>query len=127
MSRRAGARKCVAIQESRPFAPDRPRLLHGRGDRITRRVDPARESTNLLGRSMANSGIRILQLVDLDAGFQARRGAELLARDAGAGFTIITRTIGRGGDYPSLLRAVTYDGSRFPGLVGKRQTGARTG
>src|SRR5438105_205194 len=56
---------------------------------------------------MANSGIRMLQLVDLDAGFQACRGAELLARDAGAGFTIITLTIGRGGNYPSLLRAVT--------------------
>src|SRR5689334_3975309 len=56
---------------------------------------------------MASTGIRILQLVDLGAGFQARRGAELLARDAGAGFAIDRRTIGRGGDYPSLLRAVT--------------------
>ena len=57
---------------------------------------------------MASPGIRILQLVDLDAGFQARRGAELLARDAGAAAcAITTRTIGLDGDYPSLLRAVT--------------------
>src|SRR5438046_2280923 len=53
------------------------------------------------------SGIRILQLVDLAAGPQARRGAEALARDLGAGFDVRTRTIGRGGDDSGVVAAVT--------------------
>ena len=55
-----------------------------------------------------NSGsLRVLQLVDLDAGFQARRGAESLAREIGTGFEVTTRTIGRGGDHANAFAAVT--------------------
>lgn len=56
---------------------------------------------------MRSGPIRILNLVDLDAGFQTRRGAESLARELGSGFAVETRTIGRGGDFASLIAAVT--------------------
>ena len=56
---------------------------------------------------MGSDAIRVLQLLDLDAGFQARRGAETLARDLGAGFDVQMRTIGRGGDYATVFAAVT--------------------
>jgi glycosyltransferase involved in cell wall biosynthesis len=44
---------------------------------------------------------RVLQLLDIDAGFQAQRGVLYLSRDTGAGFTSQVRTIGRGGDFRS--------------------------
>jgi glycosyltransferase involved in cell wall biosynthesis len=56
--------------------------------------------------SPTSSAIRVLHLVDTDAGFQARRGAEALAREGGAGFDVRLRTIGRGGDYGSVIAAV---------------------
>ncbi len=55
---------------------------------------------------MNTPAIRILHLVDLAAGFQTRRGAESLARDAGLGFDVATRTIGAGGDYANVFAAL---------------------
>jgi glycosyltransferase involved in cell wall biosynthesis len=118
MSRRRAARKYVMRQRRRAFAQIRPQLLHQRGDRIahterrlgrrdsTPLVEPAHGLTNLLTRPMAAPSIRILQLLDVDGGFQARRGAEALARDLGAGFEVRLRTIGCGGDYATLFAAV---------------------
>jgi glycosyltransferase involved in cell wall biosynthesis len=61
----------------------------------------------LMGQQPASAAIRILHLVDLDAGFQARRGAENLARELGAGFEAHMRTVGRGGDFASAIAAIT--------------------
>ena len=41
--------------------------------------------------------VRILQLLAEEADFQTRRGIEALARDAGPGFDVVVRTVGRGG------------------------------
>ncbi len=68
-------------------------------------ADPMRDSTNLLPR-MASGNIRILQLLDLDAGFQAQRGAVALARELGEGFTASVRAIGLGGDYANVFTAI---------------------
>jgi glycosyltransferase involved in cell wall biosynthesis len=63
-----------------------------------------------MGQSPASSAIRILHLLDADAGFQARRGAEALARDLGSGFEVRQRTIGRAGDLGNIIAAITRAG-----------------
>src|SRR4029077_20013912 len=50
--------------------------------------------------------IRALQLVDLEAGFQAERGAAVLARELGSGFEVRTRTISRGGGLAGVASVV---------------------
>ena len=52
--------------------------------------------------------LRVLHLIDLDAGFQTRRGAESIAREVGTGFEIESRTIGEGGDYAGLISAIIH-------------------
>ena len=56
---------------------------------------------------MTSASIRVLQLLDLGAGYQASRSASALARDLGSGFQVETKTIGPGGDYSSAASAVT--------------------
>ena len=43
--------------------------------------------------------VRIVHLLDTDAGFQTRRAVECLKGDAGQSFTAVQRTIGRGGTW----------------------------
>ncbi len=48
---------------------------------------------------------RVLHLLSPDPDFHTRRGAAGLAREAGAGFEFVTRTVGPGGDYRSVGHA----------------------
>jgi glycosyltransferase involved in cell wall biosynthesis len=49
--------------------------------------------------------IRVLQLIEENAEFEARRGVDGLSRALGEQFTLETRTIGRGGDYRDVATA----------------------
>jgi glycosyltransferase involved in cell wall biosynthesis len=49
--------------------------------------------------------VRVLHLFSRTPDFQAERGAAILAREGGSGFSIASRSIGRGGDYRSALFA----------------------
>ena len=60
--------------------------------------------------------IRVLHLLDHDADFETRRGAQGIAGAAGEGFQIATRTIGSGGDWRDVATAAAMlrrSGDRF--------------